>query len=295
MIHWHPQPRVKFHVVFSLLIVIFSSLLFINCNRKKTQYQSPPGYDLSKPYRYNLPTVLDEISGLAFYAKDSGIFAIQDEKGFLFKIHLKTPLEIEKWKFSTGADYEDIALIDSSFFVLKSKGVLEKFNFLSKDSIALQSFPLPVEGNNEYETLFYDSSIQRLIIICKNCEDDRKKEITTWTFNPRTDSFSASYVINTEKMREKLNEKDLKFKPSAAAINPLTGEIYVIASVNKALVILNKDYSFKDAYHIDPGLFKQPEGLIFTPKGDLIISNESANTGPADILFFKYHKSNIRK
>ena len=48
----------------------------------------------------------------------------------------------------------------------------------------------------------------------------------------------------------------------------------------------------KNSYRIDPKLFKQPEGMTFTPKGDLIISNEAANSGAADILIFKYNKSN---
>jgi hypothetical protein len=41
-------------------------------------------------------------------------------------------------------------------------------------------------------------------------------------------------------------------------------------------------------YKINPKLYKQPEGLTFTSKGDLIISNESADIGAANILFFKY-------
>jgi hypothetical protein len=66
--------------------------------------------------------------------------------------------------------------------------------------------------------------------------------------------------------------------------------------VNKALVILNKDHTVKGSYKINPGLFKQPEGLTFTKKGDLIISNEAAGKGSAaDILFFKYNQLNHRQ
>jgi hypothetical protein len=38
-------------------------------------------------------------------------------------------------------------------------------------------------------------------------------------------------------------------------------------------------------------LFKQPEGITFTPKGDMIISNEAADRGVAEILLFKYNKT----
>ncbi|HEY1872519.1 MAG TPA: SdiA-regulated domain-containing protein [Chitinophagaceae bacterium] len=274
-----------------LLLIIFFGVTFLSACSSKSKYQSPPGYDLSKPDIYTLPTSLDEISGVVYYPKDSSVFAIQDEKGWLFKIHLTSPLRIEKWKFSNSGDYEDVALVDSTFFVLKSKGVIEKFKFQSPDSVELQSFNVPEDAKNEFETLYYDSSLHRLFLICKDCEDDKKNQVNSWSFDPVSNSFSTSFVIETSAIREQLNEKDQKLKPSAAAIDPLTGELYVLASVNKALVILNKDHTVKNSYKIDPNLFKQPEGIAFTPKGGLIISNEAAEKSSADILFFKYDKS----
>ena len=277
-----------------LPVILFSSFIVLadSCSsRNSNSYPNPPGYNFSKPYIYKLPTTLDEISGLIFYPKDSGIFAIQDEKGWLFKIHLKNPLQIERWKFSNGADYEDLSLVDSTFYVLKSKGIVEKFKFATPDSVSLQSFPVG-EGKNEFETLYYDSVMQQLVLICKNCEQDSRKEVSGFAFDPSSGTFSPSFKIETATIREELGEDDkFRFKPSAAAIHPLTGELYIIASVNRVLVILNKDHSVKNAYKIDPALFKQPEGLTFTPKGDLIISNEVADRGAADILFFKYNKT----
>jgi uncharacterized protein YjiK len=293
MIHRHLQPWTKNFTIFNLLFIILSgfTICLASCDPKiKSSYPNPPGYNFSKPDIYRLPDILSEISGVTYYAKDSSIFAINDEKGWLFKIRLKTPLQIERWKFSDAGDYEDLALTDSTFFVLKSKGAIERFKFSSGDSISLQSFKLMEEGKNEFETLFYDSTQNKLILICKNCEKDKKKEISSWAFDPLTDSFSTSFTITTTKIREQLDEEDLRFKPSAAAIHPVTGELYIIASVNNALVILNKDYTIKNSYKIDPALFKQPEGMTFTSKGDLIISNEAAERGAADILFFKYNK-----
>jgi hypothetical protein len=279
--------------LFYLPVVISLSALILSesCSSgKSNDYASPPGYNFSKPYVYKLPTILDEISGLFFYPKDSGIFAIQDEKGWLFKIHLKNPLQIERWKFSNGADYEDLSVVDSAFYVLKSKGAVEKFRFATPDSVSLQSFPI-TDGKNEFETLYYDSSIGQLIVICKNCAQDTRKEVSSFALDPNNSSFTSSFKIETGTIREALEEdENFRFKPSAAAIHPLTGELYIIASVNRALVILNKDHRVKSAFRLDPSLFKQPEGLTFTPKGDLIISNEAADRGVGEILFFKYNK-----
>ena len=286
--HWF-----KNFIFYSIAWVFVWGLLILagSCSsRNSGSYQSPPGYNFSKSFAYKLPTILDEISGLYFYPKDSGIFAIQDEKGWLFKIHLTKPLQIERWKFSSGADYEDLSLVDSTFYVLKSKGIIEKFSFATPDSVSSQPFRIS-EGKNEFETLYYDSTIHRLMVICKNCEQDKRNEVSSWAFDPLTDSFSPSFQIDAEAIKEQLDEDEkFRFKPSAAAIHPLTGELYVIASVNHVLTILNKAHSVKSSYRLDPNLFKQPEGLTFTPKGDLIISNEAADRGVAEILFFKYNK-----
>jgi hypothetical protein len=87
-----------------------------------------------------------------------------------------------------------------------------------------------------------------------------------------------------------LGQKSLKFKPSAAAIHPITGELYIISAINDLLVITDRQGEPKIAYEIDGKLFKQPEGIAFTPDGDLIISNEAADRGVANLLLFKYQK-----
>src|SRR6185436_4833198 len=206
-----------------LPVIAFSSLIILgeSCSsRKSDSYPNPPGYNFTKRYVYKLPTILDEISGLAFYPKDSGIFAIQDEKGWLFKIRLKNPLQIERWKFSNGADYEDLSLVDSTFYVLKSKGVLEKFKFATPDSVSFQSLPISV-GKNEFETLYYDSTAHQLIVICKNCEQDSRKEVSSWALDPASDSFMPAFKFESETIKEQLGEDDkFRFKPSAAAVHP---------------------------------------------------------------------------
>lgn len=275
------------------LIIVLLTVLFFSCDQNK-KIESPPGYDLSSAYRYTLPSILNEISGLAYYPKDSSVFAIQDEKGFLFKIHFTNPLKIDRWKFGNGADYEDVILHDSDFYVLKSKGSIEKLKF-NKDSISVEPFSIPAQGRGEFETLYYDNEKQRVIVTCKNCEQDKKNQLTSFGFNPATNSFDTSFTINTEQIWQLAHDDKERIKPSAAAFHPITGELFLLASVNKLLIVFNKDRSPKAVYHLDPDIFKQPEGLTFTPKGDMLISNESANSGSADILIFKYNQSKERK
>ncbi len=271
------------------MILFFSA--FISCQEKKNKnYPGPTGYDLNKPIAYSLPAELDEISGIIFYQKDSGFFAINDEKGWLYKIFLQSPLKIERWKFSDGGDYEDLSLADSAFYVLKSKGKLEKFSFSGNDASDVQTIEIPQPGSMEFETLFYDKKNNRLVAVCKECKEGEKEDMVIWLYDLATTSFS-SMSFNADDILKQLGDKQQKrFKPSAGAIHPVTGEWYIISSVNKGLVILDEGGTVAGVYRLDPKMFKQPEGLTFTPKGDLVISNESADAGAANILFFRYRK-----
>jgi DNA-binding beta-propeller fold protein YncE len=80
-----------------------------------------------------------------------------------------------------------------------------------------------------------------------------------------------------------------EFKPSAAGINPMTGKLFIVASVGKALVIATRDGKIEQVYKLDPVLYNQPEGLTFAPNGDLYISNEGGE-GTGTILKFNYRK-----
>jgi uncharacterized protein YjiK len=252
-------------------------------------YKSPAGYDLNKPFLLKLPVELSEISGVAFYAKDSSVFAIGDEFGWLYKIPLTTGKAIRKWKFSSQGDYEDLVMVDKVFYVLQSNGNITAFTFDDHNQILTQQQQFPVSGN-EFEILYYDPHLFKLILLCKDCEMDKKKALTAFWFDLLYKRFDDSSSINVTAIANMIGEKKIKFKPSAAAINPVTDELFIISSVNKLLVIADRKGNPKQTYPINAGLFKQPEGITFTPEGDLIISNESADRGVANLLFFKYNK-----
>jgi uncharacterized protein YjiK len=275
---------------------IFLSAIFLHfftgCQNNTESLSSPPEYNLNKPSVVKLPAFLDEISGVAYYPKDKSIFAICDEKALLYKIFLTGSLAIQKWKFGKGADFEDLVLIDSTFYALKSTGHITTLDFISPDSIMVKEYEPQLAGKNEFEILYLDKAQNRLIMLCKDCEADDKNSLSSWAFDLSSLTFSSSpaYVIDVRKIEELMRQKKVKFKPSAAAIHPQTGQLFIISSINKVLVVADKNGIPEKVYKINPGLYKQPEGMTFTPEGNLIISNESAEIGAANIMVFKYQK-----
>jgi uncharacterized protein YjiK len=273
------------------IMIAFVLLSFYGCGNS-TIYPSPRGYNINKPYVTRLPSMLDEISGIVYYPKDKSLFAIHDEHGWLYKIFTDNRHDIEKWKYSPGADFEDVALVDSTFFALKSNGMIVAFRFAKPDSPLVKNIKLPSKEKNEFETLYLDSVRQQLMMVCKNCALD-KKTTSVYAFDYKQMKFLDSPVfrIDEKSIEKKLGDKISKFKPSAGNINPKTGELFLISSVNKLLVITDRDGKVIDVFQLDPRYFKQPEGLTFTPSGDLLISNESAKVGSANIMLFKYNES----
>jgi uncharacterized protein YjiK len=252
---------------------------------------NPEGYNMKVAVQIKLPLELDEISGVAYYPADSSIFAINDEKGWLYKI--KRGRQIQRWKFSQGADFEDVVLLDSIFYVLQSNGNIIRLSFGSPTTVAVQQyyFTQPGESKSEFEILYYDPGKKKLILICKDCETDKKKALTTFSFDPFAGSYSdSSFSINVKEIAATVGEKKFRFKPSAASINPKNGLLYIISAINKLLVVTDVNGNFKNAYKIDESIFKQPEGITFTPSGGMIVSNEAADVGVADILYFSYNK-----
>jgi uncharacterized protein YjiK len=272
-----------------ILLVLLKFHNFKGCGSSDDKpHLSPKGYDLNHPYKISLNKELNEISGIAYYPKDTSVFAIVDENGIFYKIYLNRGGAAKKWTFGKKEDFEDVVLHDSVFYVLASKGDIVTLRF-TNDSIVKDKnkFPEGDKKTNEFESLYYDENFKQLVMLCKQCEGDKNK-VMAWGFS--TDSLQytpALFFIDENQIAEKAGEKKEKFKPSATAVNPITNELYILSSVGKILVITDRNGTVKEVYHLDPELFKQPEGLAFTPKGDMIISNEAGEEGSATILIFK--------
>lgn len=272
------------------ILIFLSAIAIAACKQQpKKAFPTIPGYDLNAPIVIKLKSELDEISGVYYYPKDTSVFAINDEAGLLYKIYIRNKIQMDKWKFDKSGDFEDLSLVDSTFYVLHSDGDIVYFKVLSKDSVVADKTKFFQKEKNEFEIMYHDEESNNLVLICKDCKTDNNNSVTAYAFDPVTKEFAKTpfFTIDATDITTKLQGDKNRFKPSAAAINPVTKELYIVSSVNKALVIASRTGKVKSVTPLDPVLFKQPEGLTFTPTGDLIISNEFADVDASTILIFK--------
>ncbi len=272
----------------SALVIVYSLL---SCSsKKKDRFSDSQMYDFTKPAIIKLPEALDEISGIVYYPKDTSVFAIVDEEGMLYKIPIKNPEAVQEWRYDKRRDYEDIVLVDSTFYVLVSNGDIETIRFKGSSIFTEKSdYTTHSKKANEFESMYYNNDIDGLVIVCKECEDDSKKTLSSFSYgiHDSLKAYQPYQVMDVNPIAEKLGLDKIKLKPSAVAINPVSEDLYILSSIEKVIVIASKKGRVKEVYKLDPSIYKQPEGMTFTPQGDLIISNEYAETGFAELLLMK--------
>ncbi|MEO7959974.1 MAG: hypothetical protein ABIR19_00410 [Ginsengibacter sp.] len=279
-----------------VLLLIFAATFFPGCFSNERNITLPAGnYDLNNPAKLVLNDALAEISGLSFYNRDSSVFAISDEVGSLFKIHLNKGFRTEQWKFDKKRDYEDVVQWGNSVYILESNGNIQTLNF-SKEGDTIYNkrsiFPGDNKKKNEFESLYYDDQYKGFVMICKDCEDDTDQFTTAYIYDPASDSFHFPlFRIDLKQIARQIGDTKIKFRPSAATINPLTNDVWIVSSTNELIVVIDRKGTVKDVYTLKPGIFNQPEGITFTPWGDLIICNEAGDKyNSSTLLIFKPKK-----
>jgi hypothetical protein len=272
--------------LFLCFMVVLVGFLQIGCHRLDGKFFVPevPGYKEDAAEITILKRPLREISGIGYLEEDK-LVAINDEAGKIFFVNPKNGNE-QVVEFGSKADYEDIVKVANDYYVLISTGdlVLVNANTLKQEKIFAKNFGKRVE----FESLYYDQAANQLVLICKECGRDAK-EINAWAFDLIKQQYIDSVIFSIPIIDVQRLGKDnsIECKPSAAAINPVTQKLYVIASVGKLLLECNLQGKLENVYGLNPDHFQQPEGIAFAPNGDMYISNEGMQ-GKATLLKFTY-------
>lgn len=270
--------------------VAVSIFLFISVASCSKHFLHTPGfeYEMEKPANiYELPHSLREISGITFYSEHK-LACIQDEKGKIYIYNLKKKEVKESVDFGSDHDYEGICSANDTFFVLHSTGTLFEVTGFDTDSQATKKFDTFLKKENNTEGLCFDSITHSLLIACKGVSHkkgrDDVKEI--YAFDLATGGLEKKprYKIRLEELEQfmrahglpipETRNEDSFFEPSEVAVQPRTHDIYVLSSIGKMVVVLDRTGVIKEAALLDPSLAAHPEGMTFSANGNLYISSE---------------------
>ncbi len=191
----------------------------------------------------------------------------------------------------TQSDFEDLVKIDTIIYVLISDGTIISMPLHVADSSRTVVYPSPFRGKNDFETMYYDPGANGLVVICKECEEEKgQHKRTAYRFDLTEKAFNDApyYSISTEDVKSLVKNEDAEFRPSAAAIHPIEKKLYILASAGSLLVITDTKGKVLEAFNLNPDKYPQPEGIAFSPNGTMYISNEG-KYGKPNLLVFPYN------
>jgi hypothetical protein len=250
-------------------------------------------YDLNNPeWKIDLPPELREISGIAAQPNEE-VLAIQDEAGILFKIDLRQGNVHEEHLFGKNRDYEDLCLVADTVFILERDGDLYRLPPGEFPADSVRKYETAFSYRNDTESLCYDPASGYLLIAPKEDapEGSERVENVRGIYAFDLDSArvlpQAQFTIAEMEVGQIIrgDGKPHTFKPSAIGVHPQTGHLYVLASVGKLLLVLDRNNRLLYLEQMDEQAFPQAEGLSFDEEGRLLIASEGIDR-PAFVARF---------
>ena len=271
-------------LIIGILVAVLSlagTLAFSFTNRLNDTISAEKNREYSITRKWEMPKELEEISGFSFIDDDK-VACIEDEHGIIYIYNLKNE-EIEKEvEFNADDDYEAIALIKNTAYVLESDGIIyEVQNYLTDPKTT--EYKLDIDHSVNFEGLCVDPKSGNLLMITK--EEDSKNDVkNVYSFDVKSKKFKMKhvYVLRTEKGM--LDDEKKEYHPSAININPLNGDFYILDGRHPRLLILDSKFEPSRIIDFDEGDLEQPEGLAFSKNGTLYISNEAGSNDYGNIL-----------
>ncbi len=272
----------------------------IACKAQKGVIKSPIPYSINQPDKtYDLPTSLNEISGLGFDFNKNLLVTHNDEQGILFFINPETGAIVSEKRCVEDADYEGIEYVsENEIFLVRSKGNLLQINPNLSESkpIVYKSF---LNKSYDIEGLAYNKPSNQLLLACK--EGGENQETPTraiYSFDLKTKTLNEQPFLNitpeiinqffqkNPQVKSYFENDTLRFGPSGIAVHP-NGDIYIIASSGKVMLVFDEQKNLKWIEKINKNIHHQPEGITFDQNGNLWISNEGKKGNPPQLLVFK--------
>lgn len=279
--------------------------------------QSQPGapavaipYQLDVPdHTFSLPPALNEISGLAGEPGGQRLMAIQDETGVLYYLDKSTGQITDSLWFWKPGDYEGVEWVGDYAYVVKSSGTLYRIRHTGRDTAEVEKYNTALSSEYDVEGLGYDRQTNELLLACKaEPGPEAQQQRSIFAFSLATHELTPQPVLQISRAaivqfvqqcthcdrQDKLNEnfnpdqEDFVFHPSALAVHPLTGHWYLLSSVGKTLVVVNRLGEIIHIAKLRKQTHPQPEGIWFDQDGTLYISNEGGTDGVGHIHRFRY-------
>ncbi|MFN7118785.1 MAG: SdiA-regulated domain-containing protein [Saprospiraceae bacterium] len=286
-----------------IVLVFLFNYLF--CAPAQSPNVSAFAYQLNAPSQtLVMPTELKEVSGISLSEDGKSLVAVQDEAGTIFYLNKTTGKIEQEVPFWDKGDYEDLAVVGKMIYVVKSSGTIYEVPQADKN---IKKYNFGLDSNNDVEGLAYDARNNRLLLACKKQagpeQSNGKRGIYAFDLQKKVLSEGPVYTIankeiqsylntlpNTDtkaKLLEDFQSDEMTFAPSAIAVHPQNGNLYLLSAVGNMLLVLDTNGKVLHLEKLKKKVHLQPEGICFDQDGTMYISNEGKDGEMGKIYVFK--------
>lgn len=279
--------RLLFKIIVSINIIIgFAGCIILEEEDESDKSVITSGdfqYDMySFEKNYKLPGRLQEISGLAYW-KENILLCVEDENGRLYLYDHAKEEVIQEIKFGKKGDYEGVTQSENIAYVIRSTGKLFYFNI--EDEPDVMKVDLPFKSSNDLEGITKGHKKDEFYIACKQNPELLENGVegrAVYTYNVKKDKVKTRPYIHltSDSFKDEIKKaglnpsKHMPFLPSGIAVHPITEDVFLISSVGRLLIVLNKSGSIVSMAPLKRSLYRQPEGICFDNEGNMFISSE---------------------
>ena len=234
--------------------------------------------------RWELPGALTEVSGLAL-TPDGRLFAHGDETGDLFEIDYRRGVIVKRFSLGpdeVSADFEALAIGDSTFWLLTSKGRLYEFGEgRNGEQVPYRTSEAPLGKDcEEFEGMAFDGTA--LVVACKRARKAFKDALLLFRWPPGGDAVERIEVA-ADSLRARVPGWR-RFSASGIARRRDNGNFLLVAGPESGYLELTPEGRIVVARPLPSG-HRQSEGIALDSSGALIISDEATGRAAAITVY----------
>ena len=233
---------------------------------------------------WDLPAILKNISAIDYYSQRK-LACLQEEVGSIFIFNLDSGSIEREIPFGPPGDYQGLVLINNDAYVACADGRILEIIGYSSEKPEVKEYGTHLTVKENVNGLCYDRKNKRLLVTIKGTEDANQVFKSIYAFSLTAKSMPVKPALRID-LRNRvfigMQSKNMQtvFQPSDLDISPVTGLLYIIDGTRAQLLRMKLSENIKSLIEFNKETIIQPEGITFTPSGELFIASKGIRDEP---------------
>jgi uncharacterized protein YjiK len=240
---------------------------------------------------YNLPSELNEVSGLAAAGADS-IFTHDDEYAIIYEFRLRDGHILRAFalgKPTLEGDFEGIAAAAGRVFLVTSDGLIySALPGKNAERVSYRVYDSGIGPRCEIEGLSQSPDPGELLLLCKRFRNDSEQarlEIYRWSIGAERAEPEPFLSLPLADLLDASDQAE--FRPSGIEWDSASGRLLVVSARNRAMLSLDRTGKLLDRKRLNGGRHAKTEGVALMPDGRLVLADEGSKSRQGRLTVYR--------